>query len=222
MTRIVLIAVWLAILTLGVAGRAWLPANADVSWLLTVVEKWLDGGRLYIDMLENNPPMAVYLYAPEVLLGRALSISPERMVDIFVFGLGALSVLWSGARLPREVADAGSARPFLAPAAFAIIAVMPAFTFGEREHFALIFFLPWLAMSIRRAQGASVNRIDSVVAGVAGGLVVSIKPHFALALLAASAAAAIQVRSWRPIFALENWVAGALVAAYLALSLIHI
>ena len=33
-----------------------LRVNVDVAWLLTVGEKMLDGQRLYVDILETNPP----------------------------------------------------------------------------------------------------------------------------------------------------------------------
>ncbi len=220
MTRSKLVLAYLAVLALGVAGRHFLMANADVSWLLTVAEKMLDGGRLYTDMLENNPPMAVYLYVPAVALGRLLSVRPEVILDILIFALGFACVRWSCRRLPADVADVGPARGYLPPAAFAVVAVLPAFTFGEREHIALILFLPWLAIAIRRAHGAPIGFASAIFAGVAGGLVMSIKPHFALGLAAASLAAALTSRSWRPILGLENWIAGGFVVVYFALAIV--
>src|SRR5258708_29647461 len=77
---------WLSIIILFVAAvvlRHFLAANTDVSWLLTVGERVLDGQRLYIDVLETNPPMAVLLFTPGSALtpllglpGQVLSGSP--------------------------------------------------------------------------------------------------------------------------------------------------
>ena len=56
------LAPWLAFAALFVVAvilRHVLPANADVSWLLTVAERVWDGQRLYVDVIETNPPMAV-------------------------------------------------------------------------------------------------------------------------------------------------------------------
>jgi hypothetical protein len=39
----------------AVGLRAVLPFNVDVSWLLIVCERVLDGQRLYLDILEINP-----------------------------------------------------------------------------------------------------------------------------------------------------------------------
>jgi hypothetical protein len=48
---------WLALAALFVVAvilRHELPANADVSWLLTVAERVWDGQRLYVDIIETN------------------------------------------------------------------------------------------------------------------------------------------------------------------------
>jgi len=49
-----------------------LPANADVSWLLTVAERVRDRQRLYVDVIETNLPMAVLIYIPGIAIARAV------------------------------------------------------------------------------------------------------------------------------------------------------
>ncbi|RUW97020.1 hypothetical protein EOA35_26485, partial [Mesorhizobium sp. M8A.F.Ca.ET.023.01.1.1] len=41
-----------------------LPVNVDVSWLLTVGDRVLNGERLYVDIAEANPPFSTWLYLP--------------------------------------------------------------------------------------------------------------------------------------------------------------
>ena len=56
---------WLSILIVFVVAvllRQVVPLNTDVSWLLTVGERVLNGERLYSDIVEINPPMAVLSY----------------------------------------------------------------------------------------------------------------------------------------------------------------
>ena len=51
---------WLALAALfaaAIALRHGLAANTDVSWLLTVAERVLNGQRLYLDVIETNPPI---------------------------------------------------------------------------------------------------------------------------------------------------------------------
>jgi hypothetical protein len=79
---------WLALAALfvvAVALRHLLAANTDVSWLLTVGERVLSGQRLYVDVIETNPPMAVFAYLPGILLARALGMTAEIAVDVLVF-----------------------------------------------------------------------------------------------------------------------------------------
>jgi hypothetical protein len=40
--------------------RQFVPLNTDVSWLLVVSERMLDGQHLYRDIIEINPPMAAF------------------------------------------------------------------------------------------------------------------------------------------------------------------
>src|SRR6266516_6645712 len=79
---------WLSIIILFVAAivlRHVLAANTDVSWLLTVGERVLDGQRLYVDVLETNPPMAVLVYMPGIVIARALGLPVEVVTDSLMF-----------------------------------------------------------------------------------------------------------------------------------------
>lgn len=205
-----------AVFGLALALREVTTANTDVSWGLTMAEKWLDGARLYIDLIEVNPPATVFLYVAPVALARALGLAPETMVDILVFLAIGVSLWLSQFTLRRgEVIDDGEAAPLLTIAA-AALAILPARNFGEREHIALILFLPCLSVAAVRARGATPGTAMIVAAGIAGGLMAAIKPHFAAAMVFTAAAAALSARSWRPIFAIENWIAAALLAGYAA------
>ena len=54
---------WTAILAILIASiplhPEWLVS--DVSWMITVCEKMLEGKTLYVDMIETNPPGAVLI-----------------------------------------------------------------------------------------------------------------------------------------------------------------
>jgi len=205
-----------AVLVLAIALRFVTSANTDVSWGLTMAEKWLAGARLYVDLIEVNPPATVFLYVTPVVLGRATGLAPEAMVDVLVFAAIGFS-LWLSIRTLRkgEVIDVGQQWPLAAIVAVAL-AILPGQSLGEREHIALILFLPWLSVAALRAKGAAPGLATMLMAGVAAGLVAIIKPHFAAAIVVTAAAAAWSARSWRPIFACENWLAAALLAAYAA------
>src|SRR5258707_1884651 len=81
---------WLSIIILFLAAivlRHFLAANTDVSWLLTVGERVLDDQRLYIDVVETNPPMAVLPYIPGIAIALALGLPAEVVTDGLIFAL---------------------------------------------------------------------------------------------------------------------------------------
>ena len=58
-----------ALIALAIAQQLRFGAFGDVSWMLTICEKWLGGGAPYVDFVETNPPAAIALYLPPTLVG---------------------------------------------------------------------------------------------------------------------------------------------------------
>jgi hypothetical protein len=202
------------IFVLAVFLRQVLVANTDVSWDLTMADKFLDGQRLYVDVVEVNPPATLFLYVVPALLGRLSGVPAEFFVDALVFLAAGLSLWLSGRILLKAGLVENADSWLLASVSAAALLVLPAQTFGEREHIGLIAFLPLLAVYAARAKRNTPDLAYVIVAGICGGIIVIIKPHFAAAIVCTSAAAALYARSWRPLFALENWIAAVLLAAY--------
>jgi hypothetical protein len=204
----------LAVFALAAALRGFIPANSDVSWDITVAEKVLAGARLYIDVIEVNPPATIYLYLPATALAHLLRLKPEWLVDAFVFLLAGAS-LWFVCRLAASARLLPRIDGRVAAACIAfLLLVLPARIFGEREHVALIVALPALFVCVLLAQNKKVPWTAQTVAGIGAGLMAIIKPHLMLGIVFAAAVAAISVKSWRPFFALQNWIAGFLCALY--------
>jgi len=49
------LALTLAAIATAVVAQARFGAIADVSWMITICEKWLDGAIPYVDFVETNP-----------------------------------------------------------------------------------------------------------------------------------------------------------------------
>jgi len=171
-----------------------------------------DGQRLYLDILETNPPMAGSVYFLSVALARAIHIRPElaTLCLIFVLIAASLATTWHILRDSRLRSFAGA----LAVWAAVLLGILPMYDFGQREHLALIVLLPALAVFILRAGREPVTPAAIVIAGLSAALTMTFKPYFACAVGAGILAAAAQARDWRVFFALENWIAGALVVLY--------
>ena len=84
--------------------RQMVPLNTDVSWLLVLCERMLDGQQLYRDIIEINPPMAAFAYLPGVALARVLGVDPRYVIDAQLLLLGCLAA----GRVARPAAVAGA------------------------------------------------------------------------------------------------------------------
>jgi hypothetical protein len=193
--------------------RRYVVPNVDVSWGLTIAEKILDGQRLYVDLIELNPPGAILLYLPPVMVARLFGLRPESVTDVLVIAAACASIWISGRVFDcrRFLAIDGW---HLATLMAAVFTVLPAHTFGNRDPIALMALLPWLAVCALRAMRLRVPLAHELIGGVCCALAVIIKPHFVLAVLFAAVAAALCAKSWRVLLALENWIAAGLVLVY--------
>ena len=207
------------VLGIAIVVRAMSWLNNDSSELITVAEQFLDGIKPYVGFREVNPPASLLLYVPAIVIGRWLSLPPEEMLAISIF-VGAVGSLWLAGRILRAAALVTRGESLaLAPAALAILLILPEVVFGQREHMALIALLPMLASYTARSEDKPVQRASAVLAGLGGGIAASIKPHFALALLLPLLYAAWR-KQWRPrellrlFFCPENVTAAAVVATY--------
>jgi hypothetical protein len=204
---------FLLVLVAAVVLRGHVVANVDVGWMLTVAEKMLAGQQLYVDVIELNPPAAVFLYVPPVVIGRILGVRPEMVVDALVLLAACLSMWLAGRVLARaRLLDVDGWR--LAALGAAILTILPAHAFGDRDPIALSAFLPALAVYAARSIRAPVPLTHATLAGLASAAAILIKPHLVLAVIASAFAAAVFARSWRPLLALEHWIVGAFAAAY--------
>jgi hypothetical protein len=157
-----------------------LTAN-DISWLLFAAEKYLDGAKLYENVVDTNPPLIIYLNIPPVWLGRLLGYPQAFLFVVYVFGLTILStalvlLVTDGATSGRR-AHQGR---ILTLAALAGLVVLPTTDFGQREHLLLVFCLPYLFLTIRRAQKRSINTGLALFVGAFAALGLALKPHFLL------------------------------------------
>lgn len=187
------------------------PTKDDISWLLVVAESVLDGKRLYVDIIETNPPMSVLLYVPAVFLEHLLHLKAEAFV---VFQTLAVCVLCTeiATRLIRKSGlDA-------TPSAFRIAAVivtllLPMGAFGQKDHLAFAFSLPLLIV-IAKTESRAFSLGDHLLAGLLGGLAMAIKPQFALAFALPGLVMAIRQRRLSVLHSPAIIVAAAFVLTY--------
>jgi hypothetical protein len=212
---------WLMPLAVAAGAVVWqtrLGANSDVSWLLMVGDRLADGHR---DFIEFNPPGAIFTYLPAIWLARLTGLSPETACDFVVVAVAASSLALGAFALGRGFAARHNA-PLLATVAVVILLVVPAYAFGQKEHFGAMLLLPWVAVVAARLDGSTPPPWLRVCAGIAGGLCIVVKPHFMLNIGMLAAISTLcqhphqrgYERSWRMLFGAENLAAAAVIVIY--------
>ncbi|HEU5039401.1 MAG TPA: hypothetical protein VFT84_01190, partial [Gemmatimonadales bacterium] len=147
-------------------------SNHDVAWLLWLAERVLAGRDLYGDLIEINPPLAIWLAVPSVAVGQLLGSSAALCYHLFVvFALAGCTAL-----LLTLTPDA---RGRTAAALILVLIGLAAADFGQREHLAVGLLLPLLAVASARASGRPPRRLVSLAAGALAGLAISLKPFLA-------------------------------------------
>ena len=172
-----LLLVTAALLVVAIAAEFRARIIPDTGVLLYVGAQVLDGARLYVDVIDINPPLIIWMNAAVVWAARTVTIDPIVTYRIAVV-LAAVLSLVLGARIlgaGRGQTDA----VLLAATCFALI-VLPRQDFGEREHLALIGTMPYLLLAVRRLDGASLPGWMGGAAGLLAGIGIAIKPHFIL------------------------------------------
>jgi hypothetical protein len=145
-----------------------------------------------------------------------LGLSPEFVTNGLVFAMLGTS-LWVSARIVARTGLLGPTKAgWVLICATVILTILPAQTFGEREHIAVAMFLPMLAVLAARADARTPDLPVLLAAGLGAGLMVVVKPHLALGFAAALAVTAYAARSWAVLAALEVRIAAAVVALYAA------
>lgn len=186
--------------------------NHDTVWLVMAAERLLDGGRYIDDVLELSPPVLLAAYMPGALAGRLLGADP------YVAHLGWVALLIAAATLLcrpglQRLLDRsdGDALPeaWLVPV---VLAAMPGYDFGQKEHLFVILFLPALVLlaAERQRPGSPAGLVIAVT--VPAALALTMKPYWLLVPAALAAWAAVGPRVGRRFAVVALAISAAVVA----------
>ena len=161
---------------LAVAGGGYL--NHDVAWFCYMSQRWGDGARLYVDVVDTNPPLIVFLSTPPILLAKALSWPVDVTMLAYVSALAIASVAVCGMLVVRAWPDADPLqRGLFMTGIVAVVFPLSGTDFAQREHLALIFALPYVLAAAVRLSGLALPWPAAMAIGFMGGLGLAIKPH---------------------------------------------
>jgi len=180
------IAIW-SLLSAAVFARSLNPDafNYDVAWVLHCAERILDGARLYVDVIDENPPLIFWLSVVPVAVGRLFGLPAVLIFNLLVVLLAA-----SSAALCYRILRASRPEPpslyrlALVHLAGCLLLLVPGADFGQREHLLAIAVLPYLFSAAVHASGGRVPLPYAVAAGLLAGLGLAIKPPLLVLWLA--------------------------------------
>ena len=175
---------WLVPL-IWLVGYFWPPINHDVAAVLDVSKRWLDGDRLYRDIIDVNLPLVFVLYAlPEVCARFFGGTAPVWLTALFAMAIGGSFVACRQLmhRIPTLAQPLTEA--MLPPTLLFLLIVLPNDNFGQREHLMLIACMPYVLEASARAKGVAIGRWFRFGIALAAGTALAQKPYFMLIPLA--------------------------------------
>ncbi len=174
------ISVSLLLIVLGIVLFTMLrsPLKDDIAWLLYVARRWLAGRELYVDVVEVNPPLIVWISAIPIWLAGVLRIDAQ-FTAIPFFVASVLACAWWTASLLQGSGTLFEDRLPVFAAIGTVLLVVPAGDLGQREHLLVAAILPYLALFARSLGGEAPPRRDALIAGMLAGLGCALKPRYA-------------------------------------------
>lgn len=183
-TRLRWISAGIGLAAIGLVHVVIIPTNADVAWLLFTAKRVMEGATLYVELIEVNPPLIVWLNLPPVALAELLEIPSRPVFFLYVAAwvLLSLRLSWNvlGTLTPEISTKRRRAYQLLLVAGF-VTAV--GYVYGQREHFMVLFVVPYALAIAARATGGEPAKGTLVAIGVLGGLGFMVKPYYGLAWL---------------------------------------
>ena len=154
------------------------PLKDDIAWLLYVARRWMAGQELYIDVVEVNPPLIIWLSAVPLAIARWLGLGIQ-LVTMSMFIVMVVGCAWWSATLLRHRGGLFADRVTVFAVIGIVLLVMPAGDLGQREHLLVAAILPYLILFAGSLDGIRPPVWHAVFAGIVAGLGCALKPRYA-------------------------------------------
>lgn len=152
------------------------PLNHDVAAVLDFSQRWLAGKRLYVDLIDVNPPLVFVLNLVPAWMARNLPVSAPQALLLCLLAHAAL--LWRLTAALRRGREEGPVEAAALSAAIPLLLVLAGSDFGQREVLMAMSAIPYALLAERRIDGAEVPRRLALAVAVLAALAFALKPHF--------------------------------------------
>ena len=177
--------------------RAFGTVDSDVSWQLWIAHQLNGGARLYLDIIETNPPLWFWMGMPVDRLALAAHLRSDHVL-IIAIGILAFLSLTATNQLIRSM-DAPRRALLLAYGALVLLAI-PWLQFGQREQIVLIATLPYAALVGARREGRQVPLAFAFLIGAFAAAGFALKHYFLVVpILLELWLLCCERKKWRPL-----------------------
>ncbi|MES2961557.1 MAG: hypothetical protein V4694_04150 [Pseudomonadota bacterium] len=212
----------LLIIALSVFIRSTRDIGHDSAACLEITQKFLNGGKYYLDFFENNLPLVFYFLSLAQIPAKFFALNPIITLEIFTNLVGILALYFTARILRRSPAAKDQTTFNIIILAFACGFFLRVFTlsfneFGTKSTFYLAFAMPYIAFWLLEKPKKS----DQIIAGILAALIFCLKPHYGVLVIVFELARLLEKKSIKPIFRLQNYVTLALLVLYLVFLFLH-
>ena len=188
------------------------PVNHDVAAVLSFSERWLAGERLYLELIDVNPPLIFVLNLLPAAIARVTGLGSivALLACLVVLGFA----LWWLTLAVRDRGGEGPIERVLLDVLPGLLIFGAGYEFGQRETLMVAMALPYLLAAARRMQGQAPRLM--LLAGLVAAVGFALKPHFLVVpTLVEAAVLLVRVRHGAGRQALRDPVPWAMAALWL-------
>lgn len=155
------------------------PLNEDSYWIIYSTEYMLKGATLYIDIVETNPPLIFLISMLPVKVAHYFSLQMTTVYIAYVTLLSFFSYHLVRQLLLESKRFNSVQTELISYMSLVVLLLVPSGDFAQREHFMVIFVLPYIIMSmLNERRSFTSTTVVSVALFAALGF--NLKPHFFL------------------------------------------
>ena len=157
------------------------PLNHDAAALLHFSQRWLAGERLYVDLIDVNPPLVFVLNLVPAAIARITPLSAPFALILCVLAWITFGFLLSWRLLRSAPGPVSAIHRYIFPPLFLFLMIVyPGPEFGQREHLMVVAALPYLLLAQARMEGRETAWGLALLTALLAALAFALRPHFLL------------------------------------------
>lgn len=155
------------------------PINFDEALILTISERWLGGERLYVDLIDVNPPLIFILNLVPAAIERITGLSGPISLVLSVLAYVGVAIWLSLKLLPLVVSPEDSTVKLVLPPLIVVaLVIFAGDMLGQREHLMLASLTPYMLLAAARVREARMPLARRIGVTIFATIGFALKPHF--------------------------------------------